>query len=271
MAQVRLPGHHDRADLWRRSDRVTLRPGVFVPPAGVTAPRHVAPGRHVVGAPADREARACVRAEAARLHDRRHRTTAASRRLPHDGWRRERGADAVWDHQRRARDQRARAQPVVVEDRGRVDLVRVGQALQRVAALDRHHYPCGGRDDDLHAWQDRGRLEQTGVRPADLADRDVELGRDRGQRLARLHCVVQRRVAGRRRGRNRDRLDDRAVPPEGDVADVTTPVQHHCLGVQRAQAMAQRVGDVAVDGRIAGDGHCYGQEHGMRQIAVKSQ
>ena len=73
MAQVALPGDHDRADLRHRTDRVALSPRVLVPPAGVTAPRDVAPGGDVVGAPADWEPSPRIRTEAARLDDGRHR------------------------------------------------------------------------------------------------------------------------------------------------------------------------------------------------------
>ena len=147
---------------------------------------------------------------------------------------REGRADSAWDHEHCAGAELGISQPVVVGDHRGIYLVGVGEALHCVAGLDRHHHAGDGRDDDLLASDDRVRVEQAGVGPAQLADRDVELGGDRREVLTYLHRVDRGGVARNRRGWDCDRLDDRAVASEADVAEGTALVDDQSLCVQGA-------------------------------------
>src|SRR6266536_3416087 len=92
--------------------------GVRVPVAGVAAPRDDALGRHVVGAPADRELAVDVRAEAAPDHlgvEGRRREHGQDLEQGRRRW--ERTADAARNDQGRARGQRREAKAVEVDDR----------------------------------------------------------------------------------------------------------------------------------------------------------
>ena len=119
----------------------------------ITAPRDVALGCDVVGAPSWRKAVGRVRTQAAAEHFGRVRARPEDVLVNH--WRRREGAtDAVGNYEEGPRRQLVAAQPVEVVDALRLNLIIAGEHLKRVARPDGDDHAGHGRDHDLVACVD---------------------------------------------------------------------------------------------------------------------
>src|SRR5207249_6253480 len=103
------------------------------------------------------------------------------------------------------------ADAVEVDDRHRIDAVGAGQTREGVTLP---HHDVEPRDAHWRDAQDLARLEretQSGIRPRDLAERNLQVFRDRFERVAGRDRVDQRGPVRQRRCGDVNGRDDAAV------------------------------------------------------------